>query len=291
MGLSKVQPLKYETKLVAFLDVLGFKDLVCSSRKADQSKVALYFDLIDKKINDLKNRRGKQAITSLVVSDSVILTIPFSGAMGNQLAAPFSGDRGNQLTNLRELCIAIREIQFELAKSDIWLRGAVTYGDVYISSDENQIVGSGFIEAYLLEEKVAINPRVIIDNKLINKLKTGSADTFIKILNGGQKSPGVSFSTQGVLFDWSGGPGYESSLTKDVALFIDYLDLAMNDEAVLESIIKNISEAIYSKPDTYKKFRWLTDYFIDVVGRTINSGMCEIDSKELHKCHKKLKQL
>jgi len=276
---SKVKPLKYETKLVAFLDVLGFKDLVYSSKISNQSKVALYFSLIDKKINDLKGRRGKQSITSLVVSDSVILTIPFSG------------NRGNQLTNLRELCIAIREIQFELAKSDIWLRGAVTYGDVYISPDENQIVGSGFIDAYLLEEKVAINPRVIIDNKLINKLYTKSADTFIKILNGNQESPSVPFPYKRVLFDWCGGPSYESGLTKDVALFIDYLDLAMNDKDALDLIIKNITESIYSKPDTYKKFRWLTDYFIDVVGRSINSGTCEIASNEVHKNYKRLKQL
>lgn len=279
MGSDKVKPLKYEIKLVAFLDVLGFKDLVCSSKKTDQSKVAQYFSLIDEKINDLKSRRGKQSITSLVVSDSVILTIPFSG------------DRDNQLTNLRELCIAIREIEFELAKNDIWLRGAVTYGDVYISPDENQIVGSGFIDAYLLEEKVAINPRVIIDNKLINKLQTKSADTFIKILNGNQESPSVPFPYKRVLFDWSGGLGYEGNLNKDVALFIDYLGLAMSDKDVLELIIKNISESIYSKPNTYKKFRWLTDYFIDVVGRSINSGMCEIDNNELHKNYKKLKQL
>lgn len=274
-----MESLNYETKYVAFLDVLGFKELVCSTSKSNQKKVARYFYLIDKIIKQLKRRSSKRSITSLVVSDSVILTMPFTE------------ERSENLTNLRELCIAIREIQFELAKSDIWLRGAVTYGEAYVSEDENQIVGEAFVNAYLLEEKTAIYPRVIIDNKLINKLKTIYADTFIKILNGSQSSPGLSFSYMRVLFDWNNELGYEISLNKDVALFVDYLDLALVDEKDLDIIIKNISSAIYSSPVVYEKFRWVIDYLTNVIEKNINAGTCEMDSQVSSKLLKSLKQL
>ena len=271
--------LDYQTKYVAYLDVLGFKNLVCSTKSSNQSKVARYFYLIDKIITDLKSRRIKNSITSLVVSDSVILTMPFLEG------------RSENLSNLRELCIAIREIQFELAKSDIWLRGAVTYGKAYVSKDENQIVGEAFIDAYLLEEQTAIFPRVIIDNKLINKLKTNAADTFIKILNGNQESTGIHFSYKRVLFDWSRGIGQESNLNKDVALFIDYLELALDNEEALKLIIKNIGSSIYSTPIVYKKFRWLIDYLTNVIERDINSGSCSIGEQVIIKHLKTLKQL
>ena len=47
---------------------------------------------------------------------------------------------------------------------DFILRGAITYGKLY---HEGNIFGSGYIEAYRLESKEAITPRIIIDEKVL----------------------------------------------------------------------------------------------------------------------------
>ena len=88
---KNLKSLDYQTKYVAYLDILGFKNMVCSSKASNQFKVKRYFNLIDKIITDLKSRSSKKSITSLIVSDSVILTMPFLE------------ERSDNLKNLREL--------------------------------------------------------------------------------------------------------------------------------------------------------------------------------------------
>jgi hypothetical protein len=161
--------------------------------------------------------------------------------------------------------VEIQKIQYELAKIDIWLRGGLSVGDVKFNEQCNQIVGQGFIDAYLLEENLAIHPRVILDNRLIEYLEFNSAEQMINSINNDVPKGTEGYSiNRVVLFEWTKNKehAHRTPLQQDVALFIDYLAYAFESDSDLYSIITNIQHNLYRDNTTYSKFRWLTNYLL-----------------------------
>lgn len=239
----------YKESYVAFLDVLGFKNMVFSG---DNKKLKQYFGVVNSVIDYLKNIEAKRNIGSIIISDSIILTVPHGR------------NKDENIERLRSLCIAVGLIQQNLALKDIWLRGAISSGKTYFNSDNNQIVGPAYINAYLLEEKLAIHPRVIIDSKIITELDFSNATDFIQTLN---QSDSLYYSNWGkrILFNWQSLPPQSrvDEIKQDVPLFIDYLS-SLFDNAEKEKILMivgNIEANIYKDVNIYKKYRWVTDYF------------------------------
>lgn len=61
-------------------------------------------------------------------------------------------------------------IFLKLLKEKILFRGGVYYGDAYIDSERNMFFGPAVVEAYQLESKVAIHPRILIDSFVAEKI-------------------------------------------------------------------------------------------------------------------------
>ena len=159
INLNAVENINYEKSYVAFLDVLGFKKLVMSKNKKEKLKLEQYFGIVNSAIEYLKEIPSKRNIGSIIISDSVILSVPHGQ------------DRQTNINKLRHLCVAVGIIQQHLALKNIWLRGAISSGDTYFNSDKRQIVGPAYINAYLLEGSVAVSPRVVLDSKIIEELE------------------------------------------------------------------------------------------------------------------------
>ncbi len=121
---------------VAYLDILGFKDLVKSKEHKDRKKIYEYFKLIEEITSDLKKIESQKDIGAIIISDSVTLSVPFGA------------EKDENIYKLRKLCIAIQKIQFKLAEKTIWLRGAISSGEAYFDSKKNQIVGPAYINAF-----------------------------------------------------------------------------------------------------------------------------------------------
>ncbi len=239
----------YKESYVAFLDVLGFKNMVFSQ---DNAKLKQYFGVVNSVIEYLKDIEAKRNIGSIIISDSIILTVPHGRT------------KEENIEILRSLCIAVGLIQQNLALKDIWLRGAISSGKTYFNSNNNQIVGPAYINAYLLEEKLAIHPRVILDSKIITELGFSTAMDFIQALN---QSDSLYYTNWGkrILFNWNSLPPQNrvDEIKQDVPLFIDYLS-SLFDKTEKEKILRivgNIEANIYKDVNIYKKYRWVTDYF------------------------------
>lgn len=234
---TNANTITYHQSYVAFLDVLGFETLVRSKRSADKKKISTYFHSINTEIEDLRQIKIKQEIGFLVISDSVILSVRKSG------------DVARDREIIHQLCVAIQKIQLRLALKDIWLRGGISSGDAYFDESKSQIVGQAFINAYQLERRIAVYPRVVLDSKLIAELNFTSAEEMISTIN------------ENVLFPWS-AVSHVANFKKDVALFIDYLAPSFMNPRDLETIVKNIQKNIYSNAEHYPKYRWVADYLI-----------------------------
>jgi hypothetical protein len=239
--------LNYEKSYVAFLDILGFKKLVYSSKKEDKTKIELYLQTINKAIETLKEIPSKKSIGSIVISDSIILTVPFGE------------DKDENINNLRQLCIAILSIQRKLVEHDIWMRGGISCGDTFFNEATNQIVGSAYIDAYLLEEKMAKYPRVILDNKIIKELQCENSTQLIDKINNYKKNNPSHLGN--VLYNWSNAYNLNVSLEKDIPLFIDYM---VDDKETIRKMIQLIEKNTCQNIEVYDKFKWVAKYLMTI---------------------------
>jgi hypothetical protein len=244
---NQFESFEYSDYLVGFLDVLGFSDLVRKSEKGKEAKkkIKKYFDTIYNELATLKQIGGKINLKSIVVSDSVVVSIPWRKGP-------------DRVSILRHFCVAIAKIQYEMAKNDIWMRGAVSSGKAFIQEERNQVVGPAYIAAYKLESEIARYPRVVIDPKIISDL---SVDTAQELINQVNDSTFVNWTTD-IIFDWNKYRNLFFSFQQDTPLFIDYLSPLFNGQpSDRKLIINNIKNNIY-KAKTYSKYRWLLDYLI-----------------------------
>ncbi len=228
-------------KYVAYLDVLGFKELVFKRKIED---LEIYFSTIHKVLDDVKS--AKQNIQSLLVSDSVILIAP------------------NTKEDFKILIRAVQTIQTALFFKNIWIRGAVSFGEIHFDTKENLIVGKGLINAYLLEQ-LAKYPRVIIDPSVIPRIEP-NRESFYQFINPDSLNSDVN--NLKLVHDGS-------SSNED--FFVAYGHKVMT-EAVkkreLEKVYKLVLENIYSTQMHYEKYLWVKKYFIEVL-----TNMLEMYSK------------
>ncbi|MBL0236598.1 MAG: hypothetical protein IPQ02_08330 [Saprospiraceae bacterium] len=150
--------IKYQDKIVAFIDVLGFSNLVYTDTTFLISK---YFDYV---LGEFKNPLGRNKFSSLLISDSIVITA--------------NNNKENLATMVEILCL----LQSKLMTEGILIRGAISFGGLYLNKSKNIIVGVGMINAYQLESK-AIYPRIILDRRLINCYFEGTSSAIRDLSN------------------------------------------------------------------------------------------------------------
>ena len=227
---TEIIPKKYDKKIVAFLDLLAMKDLIMKKdRKTGEEKEALEKIEKIKGIVEIepKSLEKDRDFILLHISDSFIFTCSEKYIL-----------RLIQLLATIQMRILI-ECQFQL-------RGAITYGDVYVTDEGKQIIGPAYIDAYLSQEKDAIYPRIILHNSFLQKLNELYPDS----------------------------DGMISSL--DTEMFIDYLGLFLQSEnrriidvvanlkkeKIFNYLIDNYTE--FNKKNLHsikQKYGWTIQYF------------------------------
>ena len=247
IGEDDIIELNYEDRYVAFLDILGFREIV---KNNNIDKLNTYLKTIPEGIkaaNDISLNEEKKEIDSILISDSIILSVKKSS------------NKEESLVNLLHLCIAVTMIQELLAVENIWLRGGISFGKTHFDQENHQIIGSAYISAYDLENYIAKYPRIILDNRIINELGFNDADELIVSIN--------KKSNKHLLYPWSRG----NIIEKDVPLFIDYIGFLLEHDELspnskhdnISQIIGHIKENIYQvNMSTYTKYKWLINYFI-----------------------------
>lgn len=155
--------LRYEKKLVAFLDLLGITNEIRSTTNGNEnfiiSKMTKIKEIVEIEIEDAPI---SDKLSMLYISDSFIFVCE-QDALANFL-------------------LLLSNIQMRvLVECKTMLRGALEYGDVIVQDNGKQIIGPAYIDAYLKQEHDAIFPRVIIGNSVL-KLIDSNEDQYGKIV-------------------------------------------------------------------------------------------------------------
>jgi len=151
---DKQEP-RYEKRLVLFLDVLGFSEIIDSTAKKPETLVKLI-----KALDELRGIHVDRSVLKRVThfSDSIVVSYRI-----DKQAAAFSLLSG----------IAFGVIR--MVEHGYLLRGAVTIGDLYHSKDH--VVGPAMVKAYRMESKEANYPRVIVDPQIFALARSNPGET------------------------------------------------------------------------------------------------------------------
>lgn len=132
-----------DNRFVAFIDILGFKDLVNRNSHSDiyekLSKISKTKQLLENAANkELVNERFNDVdIYIASFSDSIVI---------------FS--KNNTVDNFGYFLIAVRWLFAKTIESGIPMKGAIAYGEISLNKSEQIYFGQPIIDAYLLEEDV-----------------------------------------------------------------------------------------------------------------------------------------
>ncbi|WP_413942710.1 hypothetical protein [Bdellovibrio sp. HCB-162] len=236
---------KYEKRLVAFIDVMGFKELL-KPEPFNQNQLSRYYNTAFKYLEEKESLYLKNAeddkFTNIFVSDSIILSVVLSG------------NATNDFLKAGRLISTISELQYRLAThASVWTRGALSIGDLCIDSQKNVLVGPAFVQAYELE-RLANYPRVIIDPRVIKEFSMTS-DKFVEEMR--------SSVYRSWLIGTNVQPLWRQSDFKNDAIQIDWFSYAFHDLVDLNPFFMDIIKRQYSNQELFIKSEFLVRYLIE----------------------------
>jgi hypothetical protein len=165
----------YENHIVAFVDILGFKEIIKQSERS-LKKMQLIFQTLEflKKRespnkwtlqlieieDDFQNRPInnfdiKHLLACTSFSDSIVVSVKCNELNTNEIVST--------------LIANLSYIGAKLMTEGILLRGGITIGKL-IHQNNGILMGQALIDAYQLESNSAKFPRILISNKLIDQL-------------------------------------------------------------------------------------------------------------------------
>lgn len=262
------EPDDYRIRYVAFLDLLGFKNI---TNEQDCAFIKAFFNDIEliKFSFDLPMGAtvfGKELVEDAeftIMSDSIVI------ATENSYAG---------LAYLLFLCSTIQSRLLTSLAKPLLLRGGISHGNYY--KLKNLSFGPAMTEAYLLENQ-ANSPRVIINPKIIEKMMTDGVLGRKGI--DGYLSDSDQFTTMIKMFLTTFGDNF---------YFVDYFNtmelLRLSQSKNLgNNLIENIQQTIRNGANignerVRQKYTWLRSFYNEKMRNSFLPNMTEyiMDSEE-----------
>lgn len=156
----------YEDKIIAFIDILGWSDLLHSSSKNESllssidsvaeanAELSQFTPQLNKTTNDLYNKfnlpslAGECDIQCTHFSDTLVFS-----------SSP------NVLSTATLVATIIGHVQV-LLRAGYYVRGAVTRGQLHHT--RSSLYGPALVRAYQIEQKIAIFPRLVVTSDVLD---------------------------------------------------------------------------------------------------------------------------
>lgn len=167
---------QYTESYIAFLDMLGFKNLIQDS---SCEEVLSKFDSIKKPFEGCSLAYHQDILVPKKTMDAIHIKV-----MSDSICFYVDAAEANALMGIIMSCV---RFQFELLNlpGPIFVRGAIVKGELYAKGDI--IFGPGLTQAYLMEERNAKYPRIILTNAVVEDARRENAANTV-VLNALEKS-------------------------------------------------------------------------------------------------------
>ena len=136
--------------LLSYFDILGYKNIINNLSESEESKLISDINNIIKKANRYNKKYGREwYLKTYSFSDNFLLVMKIES-------------KGTIFNSFVLFLGILQEIQYEMVINyGLFIRGSIVKGQVYAGN--NFVYGKGLINAYEIENKIAIFPRIIID--------------------------------------------------------------------------------------------------------------------------------
>lgn len=225
----------FRPSVAAYLDILGTKDAMPGLKNSDLRPQLDLLDRMNRILHDQAD--GDRWQRMLTFSDCIALAVPLSKG------APLGMDLGIVVGS-------IATYQFLQACEGRFLRGGITLGNVY--ADYSTITGNALVDAVVLEEQIAVVPRVLV-----------SSDSLELMIEASQKGYGENaVEAEG---------NTDLLIDADGFGFVNYLDVALeaeeNSVQPAEELLGKHRDAVVRALDKYPdssrirdKYVWVAHY-------------------------------
>jgi hypothetical protein len=278
----KDSDIKYEKRLVTFIDILGFKEIVKQSKK-DISKIELIYSVLDYLKNwevqekwglrlvEIEEDAQKRGVENFDISDKTNIT-----AFSDSIVVSVKVESNiNEMVST--LIVNLAFIGAILLEKGILIRGGLTVGDL-IHKENGTVFGQGLIESYKLESNNAKYPRIILSDKLLKELNypietQRNRYPYHQYLER-FKDGCVGFHQMiyyQVIENWT-------EMTKEK--LIESLDK-------VRKVIVSGLDATFEKPDVFEKYDWLKEQY----NRLIILQDFDFDTKTHENIKQKIREL
>lgn len=277
--------MNYENRITAFIDILGFKDILNKTVNKDDTDNESEIDDLVKAYNSIrsvwdldstseisnlltKTDKSKKKITTF--SDCVVVSFPVE-----------------KKSEIFYTLLEIKWMILRLVSQNILCRGAISYGKL-IHTDA-MLFGPALVEAYVLESKAANYPRIILDRNIIELAGNAPSDIH---------TPEDEMEY------------VESLLEKDLdgMYYIDYFEKAQEElddpQYDFPTYIDTLGKIIRKGMNTSKhpskaaikvKYVWMKEKYNNMVRKSKNkdflNALKDGEEFELYEYYKKLKQI
>ena len=160
---------KYEYRIIAFIDILGFKNIIESKFCDEILRLLITFqDEVKKKSyfeEYVDNKMITDGLSPEIKNKTIKLQDRQVSLFSDLVVISYSNDRSNLNQSILELYSQILNLHNKLLPLNVLLRGGITYSKLL--HDNTICFGEGLIKAYELESKKSKYPRIIIDPKIL----------------------------------------------------------------------------------------------------------------------------
>ena len=268
----------YKNSIVAFIDILGFKELVNKSIHNDEIRKNIHSTLMKFKdlerpeswtseIVEVEEDAQMKGLDGFVISkktkctcfsDSIVVSIEIE----NDLNEVFS-----------TLIANLSRIGAQLLSEGILIRGGIDLDDVY--HNDGIIFGKGLINSYKLETNAAKYPRIIISNNLISRLN-------YPLLYKYERYPYHQYLDR---FE-DGCVGFHQLIFYQVhqkSSIISETEIKKEIKKSKDTIIKGLDSS-FETPQIFIKYRWLKDQYdkLIILGDNIKEKFHDISKPDNH---------
>lgn len=166
--LFKTELIETKTSIVAFIDILGFKQFISDHDENQYSNVLSKIkNAIDDSILSVTSNSNFEIKSEWQDDIDYIEYRMFSDCF--TFAIPFFDNEVDYLNQLTLMLRLIRDFQYKMLLNGFIIRGGISIGSFF--SDRNMIFSKGLVNAYEIESKVSVVPRIIVDEKILIKIK------------------------------------------------------------------------------------------------------------------------
>lgn len=232
----------YEEHIVAFIDLLGFKDAVNANRQVEILKLLQLFIKLrneESKINSIKFEKQETYNISpaiSVFSDNIVISLPVKNELPNHV------EFGTFFAMAR--CIEL--IAAKALEKGFLIRGGIAQGNLYHQG--GIIFGDALLEAIKLESSVAVYPRVLISAEVLKSHKTAKMPRYHVI-----DYDGLSMLHY--------GPGLFIEGIMGIPQSEEYKLNLKNRISDYDTIITNNLKALETNLRVYSKWAWFSRYY------------------------------